>query len=136
MKWEPAFSKIEIRGFNPTTSRKNKIERKKILRDKIKAEIGKNLIKVQNRCKYKPLFIDSCFYLLHADDIGRSKKDLDNLMKILLDALSVNMVHGQNPIKGLGLVIDDSHIYKIKSEKQLVNSPEREGMDLQISIGH
>jgi len=72
------------------------------------------------------LSIDAHFYLFHADDLGRSKKDPDNLMKILMDVLSVNMVNGQNPIKGLGLVIDDSYIYKIKCEKILVNSPERE----------
>ena len=136
MRWEPVLSKIEIRGFNPHTSRTNNIERKKTLRDEIHSKIGQSLKKVLDCCRNKPLSIDVCFYLFHDDDLGRSKKDLDNLLKILLDVLATNMVNGQDPIEGLGLVADDSYIHKIKCEKVLVNSYKREGMDLQIFIGH
>jgi len=45
------------------------------------------------------------------------------------------MINGQNPIEGLGIVMDDSDIRKITCEKQIVNSTEGEGIDLQISIG-
>ena len=136
MMWAPVISKIEIRGFNPHTSRINSIERKITLRDEIRLKMGQNLKKVLDCCRSKPLSIDVCFYLFHDDDLGRSKKDLDNLLKILLDVLDTNMVNGQDPIEGLGLVTDDSYIYKIKCEKVFVNSCEREGMDLQVFAGH
>ncbi len=136
LKWEPAFREIKIRGFNPGTSNKRKIERKKLLKKEIESKFGKDLKKVQNRCKKRPLLIDLKFYLYYSDEQGRIKKDLDNLLKILLDVLSVNMINGQNPLDGLGIVMDDSDIRKIKCEKQLVNSLEKEGLDLQISIGH
>ncbi len=134
--WKPALSKIELRGFNPHTSGTKRIERKIALRDEIHSKMGQNLKKVLDCCRNKPLSLDVCFYLFHDDNLGRSKKDLDNLLKILLDVLLTNMVNGQDPIKGLGLVTDDLYIHKIKCKKVLVNSCEREGMDLQIFIGH
>ena len=45
MMWAPAISKIEIRGFNPHTSRTNSIERKTTLRDEIRLKMGQNLKK-------------------------------------------------------------------------------------------
>jgi len=51
LKWKPVFSEIKIRNFNPGTSNKKKIERKKTLKDKIQEELGKSLQKVQKRCK-------------------------------------------------------------------------------------
>ena len=135
MKWEPVFREIKIRGFNPRTSNIKKIERKGLLKKEIMSKIGKDLKKIQDRCKKRPLLIDVRFYLYYSDEQGRTKKDLDNLLKILLDVLSVNMINGQNPIEGLGIVMDDSDIRKITCEKQIVNSIEGEGIDLQISIG-
>ena len=129
------FREIKIRGFNPGTSSKRKIERKDRLKKEIMSEIGKDLKKIQSRCKKRSLLIDVRFYLYYSDEQGRTKKDLDNLLKILLDVLSVNMINGQNPIEGLGIVMDDSDIRKITCEKQIVNSTEGEGIDLQISIG-
>ena len=137
LKWEPAFREIKIREFNPGTSNKKKIERKELLRQKIDSKIGKNLKKIQSRCKNRSLLIDVRFYLYYSDEQGRTKKDLDNLLKILLDVLSVNMINNKkNPKEGLGIVMDDSDIRKIICEKQIVNSTEKEGIDLQISIGH
>jgi len=136
LKWEPVFREIKIRGFNPGTSNRKKIERKELLKQEIGSKIDKDLKKVQSRCKKRPLLIDVRFYLYYSDVQGRTKKDLDNLLKILLDVLSVNMTNGQKPIEGLGIVMDDSDIRKIICEKQIVNSAEKEGIDLQISIGH
>ncbi len=134
MKWEPVFREIKIRGFNPGTSNKRKIERKELLKKEIESKIGKDLKKIQDRCKKRPLLIDVRFYLYYSDEQGRTKKDLDNLLKILLDVLSVDMINGQNPLEGLGIVMDDSDIRKIICEKQIVNSTEKEGIDLKISM--
>ena len=103
MKWEPVFREIKIRGFNPGTSNRKKIERKELLKQEIGSKIDKDLKKVQSRCKKRPLLIDVRFYLYYSDVQGRTKKDLDNLLKILLDVLSVNMINGQKPIEGLGI---------------------------------
>lgn len=64
---------------------------------------------------------------------GRTKKDLDNLLKIL-DVLSVNMVNGQDPVKGLRIVRDESDIRQIKCEKHLVNSPKKEGSGMKDPV--
>ena len=107
-----------------------------MLKEKFEVEIDKDLKKIQTRCKKNPILINVKFYLFYAEEQGRTKKDLDNLLKILLDVLSVNMVNGQKPVPGLGIVRDDSDIRQIKCEKFIVNSPEKEGIELQISIGH
>jgi len=136
LKWEPAYREIKVTGVIPKTSGKKKIPRKQFLKEKFEDKIGKDLKKIQTRCKMNPLSIDVKFYLFYSDEQGRTKKDLDNLLKILLDVLSVNMVNGQKPVPGLGIVRDDSDIRQIKCEKYLVNSPEKEGIELLISIGH
>ena len=136
LKWEPAYREIKVKGFIPGTSGKKKIPRKKFLKEQFELEIDKDLKKIQTRCKKNPLSINVKFYLFYSEEQGRTKKDLDNLLKILLDVLSVNMVNGQDPVEGLGIVRDDSDVRQIKCEKFLVNSPEKEGINLQISIGH
>ena len=132
MKWEVALDKIEIRDFNPLTASKKTIERKVALRKKLDSKIGKNLSKIKKRTYGKHLFIDVCFYFLQSTKLGRSDKDLDNLLKILFDVLSDNMVNGQNRKDGLGLMTNDSYVYKIKCEKK-VNFKDQEGLDLIIS---
>lgn len=134
MKWEVILPKIEIRNYTPVTASSKKVERKKELFKKLKKEIGKNLPKLTKLSIDKPLTIDVCYYLLESSESGKSKKDLDNLLKILFDVLSVNMNNGQVPIKGLGLMHDDTYVYKIKCEKK-ENSQNREGFDLKISRG-
>ena len=79
------------------------------------------------------MFVNVHYYLLKSEDVGSSKKDLDNLLKILFDVLSVNMVNGQKPINGLGIMRDDSAIEKIECEKTEVISPEKVGLSLMIS---
>jgi len=135
MKKRVVLKKIKIRNFSPLTARDDKIERKKILRDKLKAAFGKDLSKFKKNVLNDPKFsIDVCFYLFESDKHGRPKKDLDNLLKILFDVLSENMVsNGQNLIKGLEIMKDDSYIYKIKCEKRIVTSEVQEGLDLKIS---
>jgi len=132
LKWKLALDKIEIRPFNPGTASQKKVERKKALRGKLKKKIGKKLPNLKKETYNHPLFVDVCFYLLESEKLGRSKKDLDNLLKILFDAMSENMVNGQKPIKGLGLMKDDSSIYKINCEKKPVSPKEPEGFDLII----
>ena len=91
LKGDVLLKKIELRKFNPATAGKNKRERKKKLRNKIGKKIGKDIEKVRKRCHDTPLFLDVCFHLLRSSDIGRSKKDLDNMLKIVCDVLHNDM---------------------------------------------
>ena len=134
MKWEEVLPKIEIRDYPPVTASNKKVERKQELYKKLKTKIGKDLVKIKKLSIDKPLTIDVCYYLLESSESGKSKKDLDNLLKILFDVLSVNMRNGQEPLKGLGLMKDDTFVYKIKCEKK-ENSKNREGFDLKILRG-
>lgn len=131
------FRKIELRGFQQlTSSSRKKIVRKEKLKDLIKKEIGKDLKNIQKRCENEHLLIDVTFHVIESDEIGRSKTDLDNLLKILLDVLSTNMVNGQTPIPGVGLIRNDAQIYEIRCKKVPVTLQNDEGIDLQISVIH
>lgn len=132
MTWSIAAD-IKIRKFNPNTSSKNKIKRKQALKKEIGKNANKKYKKILERLSEKRLFIDVCFYLKKAKNTGNTKKDLDNLLKILLDALSENMTNGQNKMRGLGFVKDDSEIYKIHCEKKIVDEDKDMGLDLKIS---
>ena len=136
MKGDVLLNPVKVRGFTPLTARKNKIERKKQIRDIIKEKIGKDIIKVRKLCKEKPVFVDVCFYLLKTDDISRSKKDLDNLMKIVCDSLLTHMIQNnkEEELKGLDLINDDSEIYETRCRKKLVETVDKEGFDLMISL--
>ena len=131
MKWQVVLPTIEIRDYPPVTASSKKVERKEELYKKLKTKIGKDLPKIIKLSIDKYLTIDVCYYLLASSESGKPKKDLDNLLKILFDVLSVNMRNGQDPLKGLGLMKDDTFVYKIKCEKK-ENSQGREGFDLKI----
>ena len=134
MKWQVVLPKIEIPDYTPVTASSKKVTRKKDLYKKLKKAIGNDLIKIKKLSINNPLMIDIRYYLLESSESGKPKKDLDNLLKILFDVLSVNMINGQKPIKGLGLMKDDTYIYKIKCEKK-ENFRGREGFALKISRG-
>ena len=99
---------------------------------KLEEEIGENLPKIKELTEGRRLAIDVCYYLLESNESGKSKKDLDNLLKILLDVLSTNMKNGQDYSPGLGLVWDDAFVYKIKCEKKENFKENMEGFDLRI----
>ena len=130
MEWEEVLPKIEIRGFTPETASSDKVRRKNELYDRLKEEID-DLPRIRELTKYRHLAIDVCYYLEVSSGSGKSKKDLDNLLKILFDVLSENMRNGQDPLPGLDLMPDDTFVYKIKCEKK-ENYKGIEGFDLRI----
>ena len=133
MNWRKAMEEIKIRNFTPETASKDSIKRKNALKLVIGAKIGKNLPKIRERTLNRLLLVDVTFRLFKGDNSGSSKKDLDNLLKILFDVLSKNMVNGQESKKGLGIMMDDSFIHEIKAKKIEVNSKKEQGFDLMIS---
>jgi len=129
----PVYREIKLE-FRPLTSNRKKIERKILLRDLILKELGQDIKNIQDRCENKRLLINAVFSLIESEQQGRSKPDLDNLLKILLDVLSINMVNGQSPIEGVGIIHDDSQIYEIRCKKIPLNEDSvNEGLKLQIS---
>lgn len=136
MEGDVLLNPVKVRDFIPLTASKDKIARKKKTRDKIKKEIGKDIDKVRKLCKGNPVSVNVCFYLLKTDDISRSKKDLDNLMKIVCDSLLTHMIQNnkEDELRGLDLISDDSEIYETRCRKKLVDSTDKEGFDLMISL--
>lgn len=128
---------LKIRGFNPLTARKNKRQRKidlkNIIINKLK-EQNLKLEKIKKLCNKKPLGIKARFYLLETGAAGSSEKDLDNLLKILFDVLSYDMIKNntEEKLRGLNLMKDDERVYEIRASKKIVKELRDAGLDLSI----
>lgn len=136
LKGSVLLDEIRIRGFNPATSGKKVIEKKRKLMSVLQQKIN-DLQNVREQCKAKPLSIDVRFYLYNkSSEIGRSKKDLDNLLKILCDVLPEHMIANdrESEMQGLGLIQDnnDDSIFEIHCTKTFVEDENQEGIDLTI----
>ena len=130
------LGKISVRKFKPKTV-KTGIEttmRKMDLQEAF-VEQNPNLSKLQEECKGKQLSINVTFYLNeNTPDKTSYKKDLDNLLKILMDVIKEEMDDDDKKI-GLGLVIGnkDEEIFEIICHKEFVQSEDEEGIDLVLS---
>jgi len=131
--------KIKLRNFEPKTASSKPVSRKRKLKDEIE-NCTKNLDEIRDFCKNKNLSISVRFYLYDGSEDkitqpeGRTKKDLDNLLKIVLDVLPEKMdTAGKND--GLGLIKRDYDylVYKINSIKKIVAHKREEGIDIEIS---
>jgi len=118
------LGKISVRKFKPKTVKKGKETTKR-----------KNLSELQDKCKGKKLSINVTFYLNEdTPDKTSYKKDLDNLLKILMDVIKEEMDDNEKKI-GLGLVIEnkDEEIFEIICHKEFVSNEDDEGIDLVVS---
>lgn len=130
------LGKLAIRNFKPKTAKKGK-ETTKRKRDLQEAFVNqnKNLADVQEKCRGKRLTIKVVFYLNEdTPDKSSYKKDLDNLLKILMDVIKEEMDDNEKKI-GLGLVIKnhDEEVFEIMCHKEFISGDENEGIDLEIS---
>jgi len=100
----------------------------------------KNLQEIREFCQDKKLSLTVQFFLYDGkgdespQPEGRTKKDLDNLLKIVLDVFPEKMdSEGKN--EGLGLIKRDyDHlVYEIKTTKKIVSKIDDEGIDIIIS---
>ena len=130
------LGKISVRKFKPKTV-KTGIEttmRKMDLQEAF-VEQNENLNELQDKCKGKKLSINVAFYLnTNTPDKTSYKKDLDNLLKILMDVIKEEMDDNEKKI-GLGLVIEnrDEEIFEIICHKEFVTNEDDEGIDLVVS---
>ncbi len=123
-----------MRGFPPRTYGSHDVEKKKEIRDLLLTKIV-NLSNFQNVCRGKRLSVDICFYLYGKSSLeGRANKDLDNLLKIVLDTLP-DYMDKKKTERGLGLIEEDNDylVFEIHATKQLVSEASEEGMELEIS---
>lgn len=133
MPTQPPILDISLTRFIPQTYANNCTARKIKLRDAIKSEIP-DLSYVQRNSRGKKLSLDVCFNLFNkSTELGRKDKDLDNMLKILLDTLPDYMDRAKKN-EGLGLVPEDHDdlIFHIDCRKNLVADDSQEGIDLRI----
>ena len=131
------LGKISVRKFKPKTAKKGKeiTERKKKLQEAFVEQNKNRLPELQEKCKGKQLSLDVTFYLNeNTPDKSSYKKDLDNLLKILLDVIKEEMDDDKKKI-GLGLVVKnkDEEVFEIICHKEFVSSDDDEGIDLIVS---
>ncbi len=103
-------------------------------RDRLQAQIG-NLAAMQSACRGKMLSVNICFFLYGKSRVRtRAEKDLDNMLKIVLDVLPDYMDQDRTE-KGLGLMEDkkDHMIFEIHAVKRLVEDEAQEGIDIEVS---
>ena len=103
---------VAVRNHVPITGGKGKvIERKEALRDLIKKEIGESKLEEARRSfRGKKTALEIVFSLFaYSSEEGRRKKDLDNLLKLVLGVLPEYMVARgtANSIRGVGFIADE-----------------------------
>ena len=130
------LGKIQIKEFEPKTAKPGEEVKRKIqLRDLILINT-KNLSEIRNSSRGKELSLEICFNLYHGEpkDTARYTKDLDNLLKIVLDVLP-EFMDSEHKEHGLGLIESDKDdlIFEVHASKQLVSDKKLEGIDIEIS---
>ena len=73
------------------------------------------------------------FYLSkqRIENESKYQKDIDNLLKIVLDVLPKFMDKG-NKNKGLAIIDDDESVHEIKTKKIFVKKDIEQGIDIEI----
>ena len=130
------LGKLYVRNFTPKTVQKGKetTKRKKILQEAF-VDQNPHLPELQEKCQGKKLSLNVTFYLNeNTPDKSSFKKDLDNLLKILMDVIKEEMDDNERKTR-LGLVIKnkDEEIFEIICHKEFVLNETDEGIDLIVS---
>ena len=116
----------------------HKLETKRRLRGKISEAIelkGLDPDELKARLKGRLLSVDVEFHLLEGSaevTNTRFKKDLDNLLKPILDVLQVRLNNTTKEDLGLGLVEGDEYVSEIHARKSLVHDSDEEGVRIII----
>ncbi|MHB1868018.1 MAG: RusA family crossover junction endodeoxyribonuclease [Nitrososphaerales archaeon] len=128
---------VDLKGFEPHTHRNGKGFRKvkKELREAIANRVGMvEIEEARKRINAKPVRVKVLFRLWMGSSKTtktRSEKDLDNLLKPVLDVLQTHTDERKNEW-GLGLIENDNQVFEINAQKELVESPTDEGMQIVI----
>jgi Holliday junction resolvase RusA-like endonuclease len=129
--------KVDLNGLEPHTHQTGRRYRKvkDELREAIYAKTGKEAIEeARKRINEKQVKIEVLFRLWKGSAVTtktRSEKDLDNLLKPILDVLQTH-ADKQMSEQGLGLIENDDLIYEINARKEIVDSQSEEGVHIVI----
>ena len=131
------LGEIHAKPFIPLTAQsKEDVARKIELRDFIKNNVS-SLDDAISSCREKDkVSVEICFSLYNGvkNDVSRYDKDLDNLLKIVLDVLPDYMDNkAENRETGLGIIKNDKQVFEIHSYKKFVQDKSQEGIDIIIS---
>lgn len=127
------LGKISLRKFEPKTSKTKKdVSRKIDLRNKIRGSRS-NLPQIRNKCRGEKIRLKIKFYLSkqREENVSKYSKDLDNMLKIVLDVLPEYMDNSKKN-RGLGLIDDDNSVYAISTEKVLVDDDADQGIYIEV----
>jgi len=128
---------VDLRNFEPHTPRNGKghKETRKELRDAIIREKGEASIEdSRTLMNGKPVSVKVLFRLWRGSSNvpdTRSKKDLDNLLKPVLDVFQMYLDAQKNE-PGLGLLENDIQVYEINVRKHIVETEREEGIHINI----
>jgi len=130
------LGKFRVYGYEPLTAKPGEeVMRKISLRDHLIKKIS-NLSQIKDSCRNKEkVSLKVCFNLYsgNENDTSRYSKDLDNLLKIVLDVLPDYMDNKQeNRELGLGIIQNDNQVFEIHSYKQFVQDESLEGIEITI----
>ena len=125
---------ISLRKFEPKTAKAGEeVDRKKELRDKIQEKYTDlSDFRQAFREKEKHSIYVKFHFLEDTGVEGRTKKDLDNLLKIVCDVLPDYMDNNMTE-QGLRIIKTDNSIFEIHSTKDTVIHEDDEGLDIEIS---
>ena len=136
MEKESLFE-VDLEGFEPHTFRKdsNYGKVKKELCDAIIKEIGQAKIdEARGNITVNPIRLEVLFRLWKGSTKvtnTRSEKDLDNLLKPILDVLQSHRDEKKNE-PGLNLIENDKLVYEINARKVIVEEEKNEGIHIAV----
>lgn len=129
MKGDILLQDVQVRGFVPAAAGKGAKDGKRKIKETVETKLGKNIDNVRKRCAGKPLMVSVTFFLQNS---ALAKKNLDSLSGVLLAVLSNEMTAGKEVEAGLGIIKDDSTVYKMVFEKKTVGTEKEEGLAFSI----
>jgi Holliday junction resolvase RusA-like endonuclease len=130
---------VSVASFEPLSLRgkkRRRLAKKEMLRNQIEEKIGMSeLEKFKEEFKDRRVKVTLVFHLWDGPSSitnTRSKKDIDNLAKPVLDVLQQHLdAEGTKP--GLGLIKNDDDVYVQHASKRLVAKREKEGLQIIVS---
>ncbi|MDA4134193.1 MAG: hypothetical protein OK441_01315 [Thaumarchaeota archaeon] len=136
MNQKPLFT-VELKPFEPHTVRSGRGHKnvKKELHEAImRAADGDDIGAAREKIRNKTLRIDVEFRLWKGSEKTtntRAKKDLDNLLKPILDVLQTSL-NTQKTEPGLDLIEGDESVHEINAKKIIVDHERDEGIRIVI----
>jgi len=133
--------KVRIRNFEPLSlgdTKGQKYRRKAKLLARIEEEFESKpneLQEFKEAYQNKLVKVSVVFYLWEGSpnvSDTRFKKDLDNLVKPVLDVLQVSVDAG-GTARGLGLILNDNYVSVLHIAKELVAGDKEEGVEIIVS---